>query len=173
MRGVSTPKKVPPELLALLTYEPETGMLRWAITRWKKAAGSVAFSRSPYPKGYQKVRWRGKDYRAHRVIWVMMTGEEPAELIDHIDGDKANNKWANLRAATHSQNCANRKAPKRRRNDAGLPKGVLPAANGAFDASICANHQRIKLGRFPTAEEAASAYAAKAAELFGEFARAA
>ena len=89
--------------------------------------------------------------------------------IDHRDGNSKNNRLSNLRLSTHSENAANRR---RYRNNASGFKGVsLEARTGKWMAKITKDGRTYFLGRFPTAEEAHAAYAAKARELFGEFAR--
>ena len=115
--------------------------------------------------GYIRVRTNGKEYRAHRIIWEMFNGPIPEGLlIDHIDGDKLNNRIDNLRIATRRQNRANSRAPE----FAELPKGVTRLASGKYRAKLT---YTFSLGTFDTPEEAAEAYNNKAIELHGEFAR--
>jgi len=57
--------------------------------------------------GYMDVRIQQKTYKLHRLAFLFM-GEDMPKEVDHIDGDKTNNKWSNLRAATRSENCRNR-----------------------------------------------------------------
>jgi hypothetical protein len=93
-----------------------------------------------------------------------MTGEWPRCIVDHKDCDRTNDRWSNLREATHAQNSANMHVRPGRL----FPKGVFPCGRG-FQARI----QQHYLGIFNTSEEAAAAYLKAATELFGEFARAA
>jgi hypothetical protein len=103
------------------------------------------------------------------LIWLYMTGEWPSDDIDHRDRDGLNNRWANLREATRSQNLANRCAQV---NNAIGVKGVcLERATGRYLAYIKVAGRTIALGRFGTAEEASRAYMAAALQHFGEFAR--
>lgn len=77
--------------------------------------------------GYWRVTHRGSSYRVHRIIWALVNGSDPGELVvDHRDGDPANNSPANLRACTEAQNLQNKKSPGRRATGitVGLPKGV-------------------------------------------------
>jgi hypothetical protein len=99
-----------------------------------------------------------------------MTGEWPASLVDHKDLDGLNNKWLNLREATHSTNKANRAAPAN--NTTGFKGVSFNKAQGLYQASICRQYKQMHLGFFDTAELAAAAYEKAARELFGEFARA-
>ena len=96
-----------------------------------------------------------------------MTGQWPKEEIDHKDTDKNNNKWVNLREATHAEN--NQNSDVRRDNPLGF-KGVKRQRN-RFTARIVAGKNRYYLGSFLTVEEAAKAYDEAALRLHGEFAR--
>lgn len=98
-----------------------------------------------------------------------MTGSWPKGVIDHINGDPSDNRFSNLREATQSQNCAN--ARKSKNNTSGV-KGVhWDRVNKKWRATIMHKRRQITIGRFDTIKQAAAAYEAKAAALFGEFAR--
>lgn len=94
-------------LHSLFTYEPDTGLLRWKINRAQMKIGDVAGAQRG-EGGYVQVSVNRKLYRAHLIIWKMVTGKEPTNQIDHWDTVKNNNRWENLREATKSQNSANR-----------------------------------------------------------------
>jgi hypothetical protein len=121
-------------------------------------------------KGYFQVRVGGKQHLTHRLIWLMVTGSMPKEQIDHINGIKSDNRLANLREATASEN--NRNVRRRSDNASGF-KGV--SASGIrinpYKAQIQLNGKNIYLGNFKTPELAYEAYCHKAKELHGEFAR--
>lgn len=123
----------------------------------------------PNEEGYIRIRGsNGKEYRAHRIIWSLFNGEIPeGMLIDHIDGNKQNNKIENLRLANRVQNNANSKSSSKR----GYPKGVQPTTSGKFRARIYFEKVWYCLGTFNTIEEAKKAYDTKAIELHGEFAK--
>lgn len=92
-------------LRELLDYDPETGVLRWQVSRGRNAkAGSVAGT--PNRDGYIHVKVDGVALKAHRIAWAMHNGEWPsAEVeIDHVDMDKANNQIKNLRTASRNEN---------------------------------------------------------------------
>ena len=109
-------------------YDPDTGNLIWKLGRVR--AGQIAGTRKVGNKGKPSERYylcvaiAGRQFRAHRVVYEMMTGVPvpPGMEIDHKDGDSLNNRWANLRLATRSQNAGNRGRNKFRKYD--LPKGV-------------------------------------------------
>jgi hypothetical protein len=88
-------------LHAAFDYDPLTGVIRWRGRRGNKKAGHLE-------KGYLNLTIDGVHYRAARVIWKLITGDEPPEIVDHIDRVKLNNRWSNLRAATPSQSLRNR-----------------------------------------------------------------
>ena len=115
--------------------------------------------------GYNRVVIEGKEYRVHRIIWEMFNGPITENLvIDHIDGDKLNNRIENLREVTRLLNSNNRNFTKR----STLPVGVREH-RGKFEAKIKYNRKEFYLGRFDTAEEAGNAYTIKAQELRGSF----
>lgn len=118
--------------------------------------------------GYLSVSIDDKLYRAHRVIFLMVEGRWPTELIDHRDLDRANNRWGNLREATHAQDKANR--PATAKNKLGL-KGVnWSAKDRRYVAYIRINGRSTHLGHFRDPKAAAAAYAGAARAVHGEFA---
>jgi hypothetical protein len=101
----------------------------------------------------------------HRLI----ANAQPGEIIDHIDRDPLNCRRGNLRRVTRQQNVWN-SGPARKREGSKY-KGVwMCRKTGRFRARVGHNRKQIYLGYFDSEEEAARAYNAKAAELFGEFA---
>ncbi len=154
-------------LQRLLNYDPETGNFTWLISAGRRVkAGDIAGSIDS--KGYCRIRIDSRRYSAHRLAWLWVTGAWPAADIDHIDMNRANNAFINLRDATRSQNKANIRAYSN--NLLGI-KGVAKRRNG-YVARICKGGVGQYLGYFATIEEAHDAYAAAATALFGEFARA-
>lgn len=102
----------------------------------------------------------------HRLILGL---SDPATEGEHRDGDGLNNRRNNLRVATHPQNCKNQR--KRVTNTSGFVGVHWHARLRKYRARITVNYQRISVGCFDSAEEAARARDAKATELHGEFAR--
>ena len=158
----------------LFNYQADTGAITWKISPSKRIktgqnAGTVN------TKGYLRIAMTidGKFcvFAAHRLIWYIVTGADPNEFqIDHIDGNRLNNKFSNLRLATHAQNSCNRCASQQ--SKAKLKGVSWNKRDQSWGAKIKANGQNIWLGSFPTPELAHMAYCKAAAELHGEFARA-
>ena len=92
---------------------------------------------------------------------------KPGFEVDHADGNGLNNRRANLRYSTYSQNKANRPAP--RNNTSGF-KGVYKARSGKWTARIMVDYQDRHLGTFADKEDAARAYNEAALEAWGDFA---
>ena len=148
----------------LLSYEPETGVFRWRVSRGPAVAGSVAGSLTTY--GYIKIKVDGRFYRAHRLAWIYVHGVWPSKDLDHKDENKANNRLKNLREASSSQNGFN--VGIRTHNTTGF-KGVCHHSGGKFQASAKLNGKRTHLGLFITAELASEAYQAFAKANHGDF----
>jgi hypothetical protein len=102
---------------------------------------------------------------AHRVAWLYMTGEWPSECVDHINGDKLDNRWCNLRAATHTQN---NQSSFDKKNSLGL-RGVTKHFRGGFRATIKVSGKQRSLGYFRCPAAAHFAYIVAADDLFEEF----
>lgn len=90
----------------LFDYDPETGRLTWRRPRQGVSAGSLAGSVNSH--GYRQVRIDRRLYKAHRIIWKIVTGQDPLLEIDHRNRDRTDNRWSNLRVATRSENAINR-----------------------------------------------------------------
>lgn len=155
-------------------YNPETGDLTWKerprehIARefvWRRInklhAGNLAGAINN--KGYYIVKICGKIYIVSRIVWAMHHGEWPKEFIDHINGDRKDNRIANLREATHTENCCNRGMEKR--NKVGLKGVIKEKKSSKYRASI----NQVYLGVFPTPELAHAAYCEAADLLHGKF----
>ena len=162
-------------LQACLTYDPETGKLHWRTrpreqfpnsrvwqmwnTRFAgRVVGSIRW-------GYLCICLDSIRFQVHRVIWKWMTSEEPSGDIDHADGDRANNRWVNLRVATKNQNQANSKC----RNKVSLKGVYMPTLSKRFASQITVAGRHTYLGTFDTVEEAHAAYCQAAQKAWGEF----
>lgn len=144
----------PDELSELFLYEPDTGKLIYKKRVSSRAAqGSEAGSIGKH--GYRSVEVRGKSYRVHRLIWFLMTGNWPHGEIDHIDRNKLNNKWSNLRVVNRAENIWNTE----RKNGSGTSSGYegVRKRGNSYQAHIRHMGKRVVIGSFPTAEEALKA----------------
>lgn len=135
------------QLRARWSYDPDTGIVIDLMN------GMVYHKQGP--DGYLIGYIDGLMVRMHRVIWKMMTGEDPHPLeVDHRDGDQSNMRWRNLRIATRSQQRMNSSVQSN--NQSGV-KGVWPRANGRWVARIQANGVNHHLGTFSRIEDAIAA----------------
>lgn len=85
-------------------YNTETGeVCRWRARRqlWV----STGYGLDSW--GYCRIRFENKQYSTHRFIFLIMTGKWPIGMIDHINGNKADNSWANLRDTSNQDNQLN------------------------------------------------------------------
>ena len=95
----------------LLDYNTETGLFYWKIVRNSYSdIGREAGCRKG-PDGMVQLRIDGRSYKSHRIVWLWMTGNYPTLEIDHIDGNRQNNSWSNLREVSRSVNQQNLKNP--------------------------------------------------------------
>jgi len=149
----------------LLAYDPITGKLTWkhrcasrfpslrGANAWNAAyAGKEAFT-ATHNQGYRVGTLMKKIYLAHRVIWALMTGVWPTDEIDHINHDRSDNRWENLRQVTRHENKKN--VSKQRNNTSGVPGVVWDKSEGKWQARIQENRVFQNLGRFDSIEEAA------------------
>lgn len=163
---------IEPDLLRqLLRYEPETGLLFWLPRReehfahlgelaakycaaWNtRNAGKQAFAAND--SDYRRGTIFNKRVQAHRVIWAMCHDEWPHMDIDHINGDRSDNRLCNLRHVSHSENGRNQKV--RRTNKSGMMGVYKDVRYGTWAARITYELSDIHLGSFPTQEEAIAA----------------
>jgi len=148
----------------LLDYDQATGDLRWRKrTSNRVYVGDVAGWIGD--NGYRRIEIDSTPYLVHRLIWLWMTGEWPAVEVDHRDGNRANNRWDNLRAASIAQNRQNM------RGHAAVKGAYFNKRTDRWYSAIRANGKRKHLGSFNTQSEAAAAYQRASVALHGEFAR--
>ena len=149
----------------LFEYDKETGNLIWKIQQRGIRKGSIAGSVKSH--GYLCVGINYKSYRAHRLVFLMHKGYLP-KTIDHINGDRLDNRIENLRAATVGQNQHNRKT---NANNTSGYKGVSwNKGCNKWLSQIKLEGKRIHLGYFDNVEEAAEVMRKAREELHGDFA---
>lgn len=157
----------------LLAYDAETGVFRWLqrdvkwfspsrmrtaeseCVRWNKSfSGSVAGSING--RGYFQIGLFGRRYYVHRIAWLYVTGSWPEADIDHLNGNKTDNRFSNLRSVCDLQNCKNRGL--RSDNKSGFT-GVYPSSTpGKWKAQIRTCGKVKHLGTFLTPQDAHAAY---------------
>jgi hypothetical protein len=151
---------------ALPTFEEMNSMLRYEgghlYRKVRRGHFAVGTRLSALNNGYITLRINRRSFCAHRIVWLLNTGKWPTKFLDHINGNRSDNRFENLRECTQSQNLANRKRNKGRL----LPKGVYLKA-GRFIARL----DQKWLGSYTNPDDAAEAYDKALVERFGEFAK--
>ena len=142
-------------LQELLFYNEHTGEFMWRVHAGNRKKGD--FAGSVNHRGYLDISVDGKNYRAHRLVWLYCHGRFPYGVIDHIDGNKLNNKLHNLRDVTNAKNLRSYRR-KNSNNTSGFA-GVSKNWDG-WKAEITFGLKKINLGTYDTKEEAAAAYTA-------------
>lgn len=155
-------------LREVLNYNPETGAFTWTLPRRGVQVGREC-GRLSKQHGYRDIGIDMAQYRAQRLAFLYMLGRWPVGDVDHINGDKTDNRWVNLREATRSQNSSNVKIGKRR-NTSGLIGVTWDKARNLWRAQIRQNGRKVNLGRYKEREDAALAHDRAAVAAFGEFA---
>lgn len=151
----------------LLEYNPVTGVFTRKVARRGFAKGSVAGSLKK--DGCIHIKIDGKMYLAHRLVFLLETGNFPKEMVDHVDGDRSNNARCNLREATREENARNSKV--RVTNKLGI-KGVgFHKASGRYAVQLRIGGRQVHLGLYDDLE-LATLVAQEAREKYhGAFAR--
>lgn len=144
-------------LRELFNYDPETGTLKWKVAiskiyRSGDLAGSIKKSR------YLDVVLFGSRYRAHRLIWAIVYGEHPKDEIDHINGDRFDNRISNLRDVKRLVNAQNIRIAPINNTSSGLLGASYEKSSGMWKSQISLNGKSFHLGRFSTAKEAHDKY---------------
>lgn len=152
----------------LLDYSPASGVFTWRISPSPRVkpgdtAGTVN------DRGYIKIKIGGKHIPAHRLAFLWMTGEEPTDQVDHINGIRSDNRWDNLRLATASQNQWN-KAPQGN-NSSGFPGVYWDKQKRKWRVQIKDHRRVIFLGYFECPEIAFKMWRSVAKTLRGEYYR--
>ncbi len=141
-------------LKEVIFYNPSTGVFTWNVdVGYKIKTGDVAGTINP--RGYRRIIINGKNYAAHRLAWLYAYGYCPEHVIDHMNGNRADNRLDNIRHVTRSCNSQNRKCS----------DGTVSGFNGVcFDkrtkrwkSYITVNRNRIHIGRYDSEIDAAIA----------------
>lgn len=141
-------------LKEVLNYNQYTGEFRWAKDIGKNVKAGVLAGTDHY--GYIAIIIRKKKYRAHRLAFLYMTGSFPVNQVDHINRNRSDNRWINLRDVTQEINMRNCNLSKA--NTSGFAGVSFHKGTGKFMAKIKVNNKAKYLGYFENAQEAYSAY---------------
>lgn len=159
--------KIVPDIAATrINYNPKTGAFVWEYDNKMhprlngKEAGTIR-------DGYLAIKINGVSFKAHRIAWFIVTGNQP-KTIDHINGNGLDNRFCNLRNTSQMRNTQNHG---RITNNSGLPCGVRVTKKGRYQARVTCNKIVYHLGTFETISDAEIAYLSRRKELFGEYSR--
>lgn len=142
----------------LLNYDPDTGIFTWKVNRKCKAmAGAVAghIDKRKNKSDYIRISIFNRNYAAHRLAVLLMTGDWPKGIVDHDNRDGTDNRWLNLNVTDYTGN--NRNRGKSRRNTSGYTGVTKIKKSQTYVAIIGVNGTNKYLGSFKTIEEAVKA----------------
>ncbi len=148
----------PEDLRNALEYDPTSGRLVWRYRAERGADWNTRYAEkdafTTVAGGYRQGRMNGVPMLMHRAIWAIVHGEWPQGQIDHINGDRQDNRLANLRAVSQADNLRNAKMNKR--NSTGHA-GVYRTPTGKWNAQIHSGGKSRSLGTYGTFGEAVAA----------------
>jgi hypothetical protein len=145
-------------LKEVLHYDKATGLFLWKQKRGRQGAGSIAGSATG-SGGYVRLMVDGQLYLAHRLVFLYVEGSMPKKDVDHRNGLRTDNRYANLRQVTRSTNNQNQRKP-HPRSATGFLGVRLDKRYGRYYASIYYDGRKHGLGGYTTPEEAHAAYVA-------------
>lgn len=151
-----------------VVYDPSTGIFTWRPDRpshhfknkhgmaiWKSRYAGKRAGKSGHTNGYRRIALWGKDYYAHRLVFLYMTGKWPAEEVDHLDGDRLNNRWDNLIETNRKGNCVNKSMSSI--NKSGCNGVSWCGTANKWRATAVRNRKSIHLGYFKCYHDAVDA----------------
>jgi len=161
---------------SILNYDPDTGIFTWKVNgnnqfvKVGDVAGCLYVNSKNLDCKYYKIKINQKRYLLHRLAYYHITGIDPAENeVDHINGNSLDNRFDNLRLATHANNGKNVK--KRKDNTSGFKGVCWDKRAKKWQAKIKVNNKRIYLGYYNNKFYAALIYARAAKHYFGKWRR--
>jgi len=138
-------------LKKLLSYDPETGVFTWLLSRGTQSAGNTAGCDGG--EGYTIVKIDRQPHGAHRLAFLYMYGAMPEE-VDHVNHVRDDNRWVNLRPATRASNSLN--YSRSSHNTSGTTGVCWDKRAGKWAAYIHTNGKQKRLGRFASLDDARS-----------------
>jgi len=142
------------ELKQVMSYDPSSGVFTWTAPKSPRLKpGAIAGHQEP--TGYIGMVIDYRHYRGHRLAWLYVYGSMPCGEIDHIDGDKSNNRIANLRVVTSKQNKENTRLVAA--NTSGHRGVYWDKSRNKWMARVQHHRKWVFLGRFDSLVEAGNA----------------
>lgn len=154
-------------LQELLNYNPLTGLFTWKVNRKQVKIGDIAGT--VMSNGYVRIKVDNVKYKAHRLVFLFELGYIPDSDVDHIDGDRKNNRRTNLRLCTKGENNCNTKL--RKDNSTGVKGVTIHRPSGKYKARVSVNGKQIYLGLYEDLELAELVATEARAKYHGRFAR--
>lgn len=157
------------ELNDWLAYDQETGQITWrkriqAHKGWKHPGDQCGGIQS---NGYRQIIFRRSSYLAHRLAWFLYYRQHPPGCIDHINGDRDDNRIINLRPATRSQNCMN--STVRKTSKSGVKGVTWCSKRGQWRATLEKNGLVLLSARYDKLDDAVAARRAAECLHFGVY----
>jgi hypothetical protein len=144
-------------LLSVLNYDPSTGIFTWKVRRSHLAAGKIAGSKDP-GHGYIRIKLKDRLYLAHRLAWFYIHQTWPIYEIDHLNGEKTDNRLANLRDVPRFINRQNIRSPRADNRHGSLGVSKERWGKNPWLVRVARKGKLLFSERFATKEEAAAAY---------------
>jgi hypothetical protein len=147
------------DLKKSVSYNPDTGEFIRLIASGYRGRHKVGTKiGSLHRCGYVECMILGHRVLLHRLAFLYVTGKWPESEVDHIDGNRSNNAWSNLRQITHQANIQNQRKARGDNKSSKMLGCSFDKWSGKYVARIRSNGKYLNLGRFETAAEAHSAY---------------
>lgn len=170
LKGFEMKKLTQERLREVADYNPDTGIFTWKVSTGRRTKAGDTLGSKHYT-GYTHAQVDNEYWGTHRLAFLYMTGKVPCE-VDHIDRDKGNCRWSNLRACTRAENQANKGVQSNNTTGLiGVKKASRVTKQGQkYEASISKNNIHHHLGTFIDPLNAAITRDMEALRLYGEFA---
>ena len=154
-------RQIPPETVQafsmLVNIDPDTGYVTWKAKKANRKAGAEVGMTTD--EGYRRTAFNGHYFYVHRFLWAYVNGPIPDGYeLDHINGDRGDNRVANLRLCTAKQNKQNMHGAPKNKKSGGALGATWNARHQKWKTQIGLNGKSIYLGYYDTAEEAHTVY---------------